>query len=76
MYIDTIYINTVYINTICTQNYELKYTMKYITIAYVSKSLKLLLFPKTYNLFLFLYNIKIYPQNITFFELDDESSNN
>ena len=34
----------IYIKTIFTQNYELKYTRKYIIIAYISKLLKLLLF--------------------------------
>ena len=36
----------IYIYTIYTQNYALKYTIKYITITYIPKSLKLLLFFK------------------------------
>ena len=36
----------IYINTIYTQNYALKCKTKYITIVYISKLLKLLLFLK------------------------------
>ena len=36
----------IYINNIYTQNYELKCTIKYITTAYISKLLKLLIFSK------------------------------
>ena len=40
-----------YIYIIYTQNYALKCTIKYITIAYISKLLKLLLFSKKYKFF-------------------------
>ena len=40
-----------YIYIIYTQNYALKCTIKYITIAYISKLLKLLLFSK--NIYIF-----------------------
>ena len=44
---------------IYTQNYELKCTIKYITIAYISELLKLLIFQKYKIFFLSLYNARM-----------------
>ena len=47
-------------NIIYAQNYALKYTIKYVTITYISKLLKLLLFFTNINLFIYFFCPGIY----------------
>ena len=61
-----------YIHIIYTQNYELKQTIKYITIAYISKLLKLLIFLK-YIYFFCLGKYKMAQENIWFHKNNGES---
>ena len=63
----------IYICIICSQNYASKCAIKYITIVYMSKLLKLL-FSKIYIFFVLVY-LKMAQENIRFYEYNERSYN-